>query len=364
MIDLFKPWLAPECIDNLKWVLQSGQLAQGRLVEQFEELLTAAVGAPVLTTYSGTSAIGLMLDVHGIGRDSHIISTPLTCAATNLAILSRGANITWADVGQNGNISPESLEGLLADANHPYEAVMVVDYGGIPCDYTALRRICDAHDIYLLQDAAHAFGAEYDGKWMGRQADATAFSFQAIKSPLTTGDGGGLVCKDADKLAEAKLRRWFGLDRTKGGFRCEQDIEILGGKYHMNELAAAIGIANIVHAGELLRKQRNNAYYYVSQLADMVEYAKWDSGRMLPSFWLFTLLVPDRERFIQRMQLRGVQCARPHDRNDDKTIFSASRRVLRGVTEFDKRQVAIPVRHSLEPAQVELIAQAVRDSLV
>lgn len=362
MINLFAPFIAPDAIDNVRWVLNSGQLAQGQLVAQFEQLLSAAVGAPVLTTNSGTSALHLAYDVCGIRKGTWVISTPMTCLATNLPLLHLGANIMWADVGQNGNIDPEDVRRILKEGAHEYEAVVCVDYGGIPCDYSALRDICDEFGVFLIQDAAQSLGATWDGKPMGKVADVTAFSFQAIKL-LTTGDGGALTCRLPGHFEEAKLKRWFGLDRTKGGFRCEQDTEVVGYKFHMNEIAAAIGIANVVHVDRLLEKQRTHAFHYAAELVDVVPFAKWDD-RADPAFWLFTLLVPDRQRFIQRMQLRGVQCARPHDRNDEKTIFSASRRVLRGVTEFDKYQVAIPVRHSLEPAQVELIVQAVKDSLI
>jgi len=251
----------------------------------------------------------------------------------------------WADIDSaTGLIDPDDVARKLT---HKTRAIIGVDWGGAPCDWSALR----AFGVPVIEDAAHALLTPPGG-------DYTCYSFQAIKH-LTTGDGGALACPSA-QTERARLLRWYGLDRrARASFRCEQDIHELGFKYHMNDIAAAIGLANIAHAEWIVAQHQANASYYYDTLP----------AQLLPprparsSWWIFTLLVSDRAAFIVHMAERGIAAGQVHRRNDAHPAFALASRdgILPGVDHFDARNVAIPVGWWLTPAARDRVADAVLD---
>lgn len=342
-IPLFRPAMSEQAFKNVEWVLKSGQLAEGKVVEDFENALSQVLGFPVLTVNSGTTALYLLYEMVGIEKGTKVITTPITCAATNLALLHRGASIIWADVDGNGLIDPTSVDELLR-TNADCKQVVAVDYGGLPAHHLTLAAICENFGAKLLVDAAQSFGAMQGDKVAGATPFATAFSFQAIKT-LTTVDGGALHIKDAELMRRAKLKRWFGLDRSQGGFRCEQDIVEVGYKFHMNNLNAAIGLANLEAIPTIMGKAKENADFYLKELAgiDGLILPTFRDG-VLPSWWAFIVRVDDQLGFIDFLNKRGVEGAKIHTRNDTKTIFAPFKREgLDGVALYDARQVALPV---------------------
>lgn len=345
-IPLFKPFVCEQADLAVSDVLQSGYIGEGEVVRRFEEALAWWIG-PCVTVNSGTSALWLAYDLAGIGPGDLVISTPMTCLATNIPLLHLGARILWADVDpRTGLIDPWSVEALLAQ--HKVKAIVAVDYGGVPAPVAELRALSWDQRSSIILDCAHSFGT-----YRNEGAHYRAYSFQAIKT-LTTGDGGALWCSDPIKLEEARLKRWFGLDRRTGGFRCEQTVQHVGYKFHMNDIAAAIGLANLSHMEENLTRARRNAAAYDEAGLGHVTQAS--------SCWLYTILVPNRDQFIHAMAERGIQCARVHSRNDVQPIFAREKGqpALPGVTQFDDQQVSIPVGWWLGAGDVRDVIEAVQ----
>ena len=337
MINLFKVRMSPDAARRVANVLASGYTGQGPMVDEFEEGLKGLLKSPVdlLTVNSGTSALTLALHLAGVGHGDEVVTTPMTCSATNSAILSLGAIPVWADVdARTGLISPTSV----AEAMGPrVKAIMAVDWGGAPCDYDALRDF----GVPVVQDAAHA--------WLGKTGgDYVCWSLQAIKH-LTTGDG-GLLMTPADQVDRARLLRWFGLDRRSSkSFRCSQLIEESGFKYQMNDIAAAIGLANLPLSVDSVAQHQKNALFYHEALGDL---ERVGSRITLPemgvssSWWLYTLLVEDRDGFRQFAAKYGVETSPVHSRNDKHPCFQRVARQpgpLQGLDFFSKHEVAIPV---------------------
>jgi len=340
MIPLFKVFMSPEAPARVADVLRSGYIGQGEQVEAFEAALQALLStdAPPLTTNSCTSALDLALHLIGVGVGDEVITTPMTCTATNSPIVTRGARPIWADV--------DPLTGLIdpLDVTHKVtsktKAIMAVDWGGTPCDYRLLKF---HKDIPVIQDAAHHLSPP--------QGDYTCYSFQAIKF-LTTGDGGCLVCPP-EQTERARLLRWYGLDRrSKADFRCEQNIQEAGYKYHMNDIAAAIGLANIGMVEGLIAKHQTNAAEYDGAFG-----RPWNARS---ASWLYTLLVEDRHGFIAHMADHGIACSPVHARNDTHAAFHYPNGPLPGVDHFASRNVAIPVHWALTPEDRRAVIEAVR----
>lgn len=351
MIDLFRPFIAPAALDMVQTVLTSGYIGEGPMVGRFEIALKQWIGDCV-TVNSGTSALTLAYDLAGVAKGSLVIATPMTCLATVMPLAHLGAEIVWADVDpRTGLIEVDDVRALFLQYGPQITAVVAVDYGGQPVDYDALRILCDNNNAVLIGDRAHSFGAYSPAS----RPHYSAYSFQAIKS-LTTGDGGALVCLDEEDTRLARLMRWFGLDRTKGGFRCEQTVSTKGYKFHMNDIAAGIGLANLPHVEGNLTKHRLHAAQY--------DQAGLGHQSQAGSNWLYTIHVADREGFVKKMAEKGVQCARVHSRCDVHPIWGDySARPLLGVTEFDKTQCSIPCGWWLSDGDVAHIITSVKESL-
>jgi dTDP-4-amino-4,6-dideoxygalactose transaminase len=349
--NLFKVFMPETVMAPLKEVLMSGYIGEGPKVAEFERQLAPWFdNENVLAVNSGTSAIQLALRLSNVGPGDEVISTPMTCTATNMPILATGAKIVWADIDPwTGNIDPEDVKKKITPKT---KAIICVHWGGYPCDLDELKII----GLPIIEDACHAFGSTYKGAKVGHNSDFACFSFQAIKD-ITTVDGGALVCKD--DYERGKLLRWYGIDRTAKGrdLRCEADIQEWGYKFHMNDVAATIGIEQLKYVKKNIAKARAHAIIY--DLAFPDERLRYDTDR-LSSYWLYTIRVKDRDRFIHYMADSGVMVSKVHARNDHHTCFAESRTWLPGVDEFCAEQVSIPVGWWVDKDDLKKIIKKVR----
>lgn len=333
MIPLFKPFMSETADQEILKTLHSGMIGQGPKVEEFEKALVPWVGRDtLLTVNSCTSAITLALVLAGVQAGDEVITTPMTCAATNTPILNLGAIPVWADINpMTGNIDPLSVMERVTSKT---KAVIAVHWGGNPCDLKELEAIGHLFGVPIIEDAAHAFDAQYEGKPIGSHSDFVCFSFQAIKH-LTTGDGGLLVCKNRKDYERGKLLRWYGIDRNAPGDKFLHDIPEAGYKFHMNDISATIGLANLAHMPGILDHCQANGKI----LAAHTHQAIPTRGS---SQWLFTVLPEDREAFVAKMAAAGISTSQVHGRNDMYTMFKPYRRNLPGVDQFASRQINVP----------------------
>lgn len=358
MINLFKVLMSPEALHRVNATLTSSYIGEGPRVKEFEAVLEKAYGQRVLAVNSCTSAIDLALHLCGVGPGDEVITTPVTCTATNTHVVLRGARPVWADVDPvTGLIDPKDVESKVTRRT---KAIIAVDFGGRRCDYDALGSVYDGfgdHFLPVIRDAAH-LGPVGETDVYG-YASFTCYSFQAIKF-LTTGDGGALACRDPAEYDRAKLLRWFGLDRDQGeSFRCEQDIEEAGYKYQMNDIAASIGLANLAAAQRAVRTHQENAKFFCEALGVAYGVLPYDPTC---HYWLFPVLV-ERGRqkdFIQHMHDRGVVASPVHARNDKHTAFNFPNGPLPGVDSFCEREVCIPCGWWLSDHDRNFIVSAVR----
>lgn len=357
MIPQFKVYMNESTGDELNRVLYSGYIGQGPKVEEFEAALKEKLGfSSAVTVNSGTSALTLALRLIGVGPGDEVVSTPMTCLATNSVITLTGADIIWADVDAHGNIDPESVYHRITPRT---KAVMAVDWGGLPADYFNLRRAIEQaprrgyERVPIIEDAAHAFGATYRGVPVARAGgDYVAFSFQAIKH-LTCGDGGLLVVPD-DQLERARLLRWYGFDRTSGDrMRCLQDVEEVSDKLHMNDLAATIGLANLRSIDWVLGRHRENAAFYDRALQGLAP--EWPSDRE-SSFWLYTIHVPKPRMFERYMAENGVMVSQVHNRNDLYSAYRKYRVPLPNLDRWFSTMICLPVGWWLSTDDLEVVA--------
>jgi perosamine synthetase len=291
-----------------------------------------------------------------------VILPAQTFVATGLVVHMQGATPVFADIDPaTGNLCPESVRRKVTRRTR---AVMPVHWAGYPCDLDEIQAIAADNDLAVIEDAAHALGATYKGKPIGAISRFAAFSFQAIKH-LTTGDGGALCCSRAADARQAFVRRWFGIDRANSqpsvlGERV-YDISAVGFKYHMNDLAAAVGLGNLEDFPPRLARRQAIGEAYRQALADVpgVRLLRQDSDRT-HAYWLFTLLVERREDFIRSVAAAGVPASVVHLRIDRNSVFGGIRNDLPGQATFEARQVSLPVHEAMTDEDVACVIRSVR----
>ena len=341
MIPLVKTNIPPRelLMPRLEEVLYSGYVAQGEKVEEFERAFEKFIGDGYsLSLNSGTAALHVALILAGVKPDDEVISTPLTAEPTNLAIKMVGAKIRYADIDYNtGSIDPVSVE---ANINNRTKAILVVDYAGIPVNVPKLQVISKKYSIPVIEDAAHALGAKFNGKLSGRHFPYNVFSFQAIKH-LTTIDGGILQIQNQEEYEKGKLIRWFGIDKKLP--RLENNIKFQGFKYHMNNVNATIGLVQLSGISKIVDTHISNGKYYDESLKNTygIELLDYYPGSE-PSYWLYTMKVEDREGFIKKLAENGIIASELHKRNDSHTFLNDFNEPLPSMDRFYKKLVHIP----------------------
>jgi dTDP-4-amino-4,6-dideoxygalactose transaminase len=369
-IDLFKVYMSPNAGEEVKKVLNSGYIGQGDKVNEFENKLRGYIESDrILTLNSGTSALHLALHLlkkpkKNIGADGYstyelnwpgledgdeVLTTPLTCTATNWPILANNLKIKWVDIDEkNLNMDLDDLERKISPKT---KVIMAVHWGGYPMNLDRLKDIQNkAYALYgfkpaIIEDGAHSFGTEYKGRKLGNHGNIVMHSLQAIKH-ITAIDGGILILPHQDLYNRAKLLRWYGIDRdgNRKDFRCEADIEEWGFKFHMNDVNATVGIENLKQANEIVEKHRSNAAFYDENLKNVKGLTLLErSLDSKSSFWIYSMLVENRNGFYKHMKDCGIIVSQVHERNDKHTCVKEFRTGLPTLERTIDKVVSIPV---------------------
>lgn len=353
-VPLFKSLMAPGASQAAAAVLESGWTGQGPVVDAFEAKLMALYGLPnaPITVYSGTAALDLAYHLAEVdGRK--VIVAAMTCAATVTPLMHRGCTILYADVhAYSGNIDVDSVRRLL-DEHKGVSAIVAVDYGGRLCNYRELR----SFGIPVIQDAAHNH-APVDVNNCG---DYVCWSFQSIKT-LTTVDGGALWCDNRAQLERGRVLRWFGLDRqTTKGERGLQRIHEAGYKYHMNDVAAAIGCVNVSMVPDWLSKMRVVADCYHTLLKNETVDLPMN-GRT--THWLFPIRFRStwhKERAQRALTAQQIGCGEVHMPlyRHPGLVTGPGVAQCPGADEFARNQLCVPCGPWVTLNDVGRVAQAV-----
>ena len=352
-------------------VFDSGMLTEGKWADAFEEAMKQWSGDDHYNVLmnSCTAALTIAYKLAGVGPGTEVICTPMTCMATNEPIDTLGGTIVWADIDpKTGNIDPDDIEQLITDKT---VAISAVHWAGTPFKMKEIWHIAQKynssgsspreHKISIIDDAAHALGATYASEKIGSSyySDYTCFSFQAIKH-LTTGDGGMLTCKSAADAERARKLRWFGLNRKYDGSKWEQDIVESGYKFHMNNINARIGLAQLPHSSRLLMLHRANAKHYRRSINNPRVQIITQPMAVQSSHWIYTILVDDRDAFKKHMDELGIDVDVVHVRNDTYSVFEKFKtRDLPGCDKFCSSMINIPVGWWLTPNEVQRVIDGV-----
>jgi len=363
-INFFHTHISQGAASNIAEVLASSFISEGKLVSEFENQLSSHLGIrnPIALN-SGTSALHLALVLSGIKPGDEVILPPQTFIASGLAVKHASAVPIFADIQyETGNIDPNSIRNKLSEKT---KAIMVVHWGGYPCDMTEILKISEEFRIPVVEDAAHALGATYRGTPIGAISPFTCFSFQAIKH-VTTGDGGAIAFIDEKLAATARKLRWFGIDRSSSpmstlGERIYNTREV-GYKYHMNDYAAALGLSNLNGFTDRLNHLRKVTALYREGLKNVVglDLFRQDSDRE-GACWLFGVHVQHREEFVRKMKTMNIPVSVVHQRIDRNDVFGGKCPDLTMQAKFDSTQIHLPINSSINDDQVRYVIDSVRE---
>jgi dTDP-4-amino-4,6-dideoxygalactose transaminase len=322
-IVLFYPHIPKNSLKSLEKTLSTRWIGQGPMVDKFEKKLSKdfANNLSVISTGSGTDALHLAYLLANIKKDDEVIAPVFTCTATNIPLLYIGAKIKFADLDKKTmNICVMSVKKLITKKT---KAIICVHYGGLPCDLKPLQELASKFKIPLIEDAAHALGAEYNNKKIGSISDFTIFSFQAIKH-ITTGDGGALCIKNKNLLEKAKRLRWFGIDRKKKQLGIwENDIKEIGYKYQLSDLGATLGYESLLEFKKILKHRRDIYQIYLDELQKNknIICVHEESKIKKHAAWFFTILTDQKDFLQKKLRSRGIETNQVHFRNDKYSIF-------------------------------------------
>ncbi len=360
-MDFFSTTVSPKAIELVTEILKSTRVSAGKMADEFEQKLMEKFDLTNITTVnSGTSALHLIIKMLNLKKGDEVILPAQTFISTGLAVLYEGGTPVFADINLDGNISERSIREKITDRT---KAIICVDWAGYCCDYKEIRQLARRNNLITIADCAHSFGATYHTKPTGKLANYTAFSFQAIKH-LTTGDGGAIVCPNLFARNEIRKLRWFYIDRDNDkpsvlGER-EYDAFKIGYKYHMNDIAASMGIGNLEIIDEKLRRLRRIAYRYFTELENTdVELMNYKNDRG-SSFWLFPLLVRKRNDFIRKLKDNGIPTSVVHLGIDKNSIFGGKREDLINQRYWDEHQIHIPINDSLTDEDVTKVIETIK----
>lgn len=303
-----RPSIDEETIAEVANVLRSGWITSGPKVQAFEAALSDYCGGrPVRVFNSGTATLEVALRLAGVKAGDAVITTPLTWVATANVILEVGATPTLVDVDPvTRNIDLEQLEAAITPQT---KAIIPVDLAGLPVDRDRLYAIADRHGLRVIEDAAQSIGASWNGKRIGASfgdgRDFVSFSFHANKN-LTTSEGGALVLPTEIDTGLCERLRLQGVRRFPDG---GMDVDVLGGKFNLTDIAATIGLGQMKHLEAFTARRRELARAYFAGI-DPTLGLELPIADLTNSNWhMFQVLLPagaDRGKFIVAMKERGI----------------------------------------------------------
>ncbi|TRC97520.1 DegT/DnrJ/EryC1/StrS family aminotransferase [Mesorhizobium sp. WSM4303] len=368
-VQLFVPnFRIEECLSEIRECLEKGWTGLGFKTAEFETAWKNYTGIPH-AHFLNSNTVGLHLafelfkSKHGWSDDDEVITTPLTFVSTNHAILQTGLKPVFADVDEYLCLDPESVLKRITDKT---KALIFVGMGGNTGRYQEILEICRAHDIKLVLDAAHMSGTRVTGTHIGGDADATVFSFQAVKN-LPTADSGMICFKEAEDDERVRKLTWLGINKdtyartaAQGAYKWMYDVEELGYKYHGNSIMAAIAIVQLKYLDIDNAFRRQLAFWYRQHLEghNHVNVVPTVQGCESAQH-LLQIRVQNRDNLMLALNEHGVYPGVHYRDNTDYRMYAYAAGTCPNAAAASKEIISLPLHLRMTKADVDLVSELV-----
>jgi perosamine synthetase len=355
MIPVYKPCFSGQekkyvndCLDST-WISSKGEF-----IGRFEKAFADYVGVNHATTVSnGTVAIHLALESIGLCPGDEVIVPTFTYIASVNTIIQAGATPVFVDsLEATWQINPEDVKAKITPRT---KAIMVVHLYGLPCDMDALLEICREYGLYMIEDCAEAFGSRYKGKHVGTFGDIATFSFFGNKT-ITTGEGGMVVARDKNLIDKVYHLKNQGVSSVR-----EYWHDALAYNYRMTNICAAIGLAQLEYADEILNKKRQIANWYREGLSNLPLCSHEEQANTTHSFWMCSILLDsslDRDPLRDWLRLRDIE-TRPFFYPSHKMPHCYQEKLFPVADSLSSRGINLPSYPDLSKEQISEICGSI-----
>jgi perosamine synthetase len=356
MIPVYQPYLrgrekeyVNQCLDST-WISSKGEF-----INRFEKEFASYIGAKYATSVSnGTVALHLVLETLGLGAGDEVIVPTLTYVASVNTIIQTGATPVYVDsLMSTWQIDPEDIRRKLTVRT---KAIMAVHLYGLPCDMERLKAICEEHRLILIEDCAEAFGSYYQGQHAGTFGDIATFSFFGNKT-ITTGEGGMVVAQNKDLIEKAAHLKNQGVSQSQ-----EYWHDVVGFNYRMTNICAAIGLAQLEQADEILAKKRQIAEWYHHELNHLPLITHQETENTQHSYWMCSILLDHadkRQPLRDHLKMDGIE-TRPLFHPAHTLPHCKQKGDYPQAMELSQRGINLPSSPVLTHTQVKSICDSIR----
>jgi len=376
-VPFFEPDIGPEEIKEVVNCLENGWLTTGKKAEQFERDFADYIGKEdpdvgelhAITVNSATAGLHLALEAVGIEADDEVIVPDYTFTATAEVIRYFGAHPVFVDVQH------DTLNTIQEAITSKTKAVMPVHFAGLTCEMQEITEIADAHDIRIIEDAAHAIPTSNAGRRIGSFAESAAvFSFYATKT-ITTGEGGMVVTKNAEIADRIQKMRLHGIDRNAfdrfNTGNWQYDVVAPGYKYNLTDIAAAMGIHQLRRADEFHEKRSSIAMRYLEGLKGLpLELPAMAKSGDVHSWHLFIPRVTSesrltRDQLFEALREKGIMCSvhyTPlHRLNYWREKYDLKGQDFPNAERAGQTAISLPIYTKMTDDKVEYVIDTIRD---
>lgn len=363
MIYPSKPSIGKEELDQVQKVFDSNWLGMGDFVSKFETEIEKYIGNGIaIAVNSGTSALHLALETIGIEKGDEVIVPSLTFCASVQVVTALGAIPIFCEVNLNDlNVDIEDIKSKISSKT---KAIIPVHYCGIASDMDSLIEIKNDLGIHIIEDAAHAFGSLYNGKKIGSFGDICCFSFDPIKN-ITCGEGGAIIVNDEELAGLIRKKRVLGIDKdgwqryTENGLGY-YDVSTQGFRYHMSNINAAIGLAQLTKIDSFYRKKTSIVQLYNLRLSKIkyISILDWNLSETFPFAYVIRVTNGHRDYLAKHLLDNNIQTAINYIPNHLQSFFKTNDKLP--ITEqIFSEIITLPLYNNLITSEVEYVIECI-----
>lgn len=367
-IPLLKPYFDTDEIEQVQKVLDSGWVSQGPTVNEFENQFAKYIGAKYAIAVSNcTAALHLSLLSVGVEKGDEVLVADYTFPATGHSVLYCRAKPIFIDIDMKTyNINPDLIEEKITDKT---KAIIPIHTFGQPAGMDAIMQIAEEYDLKVIEDAACAHGAKYNGRYAGTIGDIGCYSFHARKG-MTTGEGGMAVTNDKELADKIRSLSTFGMvsawEREVTDEIIIPEFVELGYNYKMSDIAAAVGIAQLNKLEDIIKKKRSLAKYWNEALQEieLIE-PPYVSGNVKHVYQSYVALVDEkinRNKLIKLLKDRGIQTQIGTYASHIQPVYMCKDKCPNSLEIFN-RSIALPIYYMLKEEEIDIAASCLKKTL-